>query len=271
MNEEYLFLDVAGEQLLACAHHPAGRPSRALVICHPLGEEKLWAHRTLVSFARAAAAAGLFVLRFDFRGEGDSARDFKNSDFDSRIEDTCRAVDAARAFHETVSDVAVLGLRFGACVAASTAARRADVARLVLWDPILDGAAYMQSVLRLNLMYQMALHRRIIEDRDAMIARLERGETINIEGYEFSDALFKQASAFRLQNTLAQYKGNTVIVQINSGATTIRPEFTDLSSMLGSGAVLAVQEELFWREVKTFCQQAPNLTNATLRALGVTP
>ena len=44
----------------------------AFVFCHPLTEEKLWTHRVFVTFARELAAAGHTVLRFDYRGNGDS-------------------------------------------------------------------------------------------------------------------------------------------------------------------------------------------------------
>ena len=164
VHEEYRFLDLNGERVFAGHHRPALPASRAVVMCHPLAEEKLWSHRVFVSFARDLAAAGFAVLRFDFRGEGDSDRPFEQSDFETRIQDACLAVDTVRALNPTVTEVTLLGLRLGASVAAAAAARRSDVARLVLWDPVIDGAAYMQTVLRLNLMFQMAIHQRVVEE-----------------------------------------------------------------------------------------------------------
>ncbi len=170
MQEDYQFLDLEGERVFAALHRPTQPPSRAIVMCHPLGEEKLWSHRVFVSFARELAAAGFAVLRFDFRGEGDSDRSFEQTDFESRIGDCNLAVDAVRRMNPSVAEVTLLGLRAGAAVAAAVAARRSDISRLVLWDPVIDGAAYMQTVLRLNLMYQMALHRKVVENREALVA-----------------------------------------------------------------------------------------------------
>lgn len=269
MNEDFRFLDVDGDRIFAGLHRAAQPASRALVMCHPLGEEKLWSHRVFVSFARDAAAAGFAVLRFDFRGEGDSDREFHESDFETRVQDACRAVEFVRETDPTITEVTLLGLRLGASVAAAAAVQRSDVARLVLWDPVVDGAAYMQTVLRLNLMYQMAVHRRVIEDRDALVARLAKSDTVNVEGYEVAEALFRQVSGFRMREVLPRFAGDTLIVQINQGEAPVKPELASLAEGAARCRIVAAREEPFWKEIKTFCRRAENLTSVTLRALGL--
>ena len=70
----FFFPSTGGGALFGVFHRPAAidttRP--AFVFCHPLAEEKLWAHRVFVSYARHLAAAGYPVLRFDMTGNGDS-------------------------------------------------------------------------------------------------------------------------------------------------------------------------------------------------------
>lgn len=271
MQEEYQFLDLGGERVFTAIHRPKQQPSRAIVMCHPLGEEKLWSHRVFVSFARELAAAGFVVLRFDFRGEGDSDRSFEQSDFESRIQDTRLAVATVRELHPSVTDVTLLGLRLGASVAAAAAADRNDVSRLVLWDPVVDGAAYMQTVLRMNLMFQMGVHHKVVENRDALVARLERGETVNIEGYELAVPLFRQVSKFRLPEVLNSFTGETLVVQISHGETQPKPELEALAAGQKRCRVEAVQEEAFWKEIKAFYQRAHELTRVTLHALEAAP
>ena len=269
MHEDYRFLDLNGERIFAGLHRPTKPATRAIVMCHPLGEEKLWAHRVFVSFGRDLAKAGFAVLRFDFRGEGDSDRAFQQTDLETRIQDACLAVDAARTLNPSVTEVTLLGLRLGAGIAAAAAARRGDVARLVLWDPVVDGAAYMQTVLRLNLMYQMAIHRRVIENRDELVTRLARGETVNVEGYEVAEPLFRQVSEFRLQDALQQFTGETLIVQINQGEAPVKPDLVAFRDGNPKCQVVTVREEPFWKEISTFYQRASNLTRATLNGLEV--
>lgn len=266
MHEDYRFLDLNGEHVFAGYHRPDEAPSRAVVMCHPMGEEKLWAHRVFVSLARELAAAGFAVLRFDFRGEGDSSREFDESDLETRIEDTHLAIETVRAWNPSVTNITLLGLRMGALVAAVTATRRYDVSRLVLWDSILDGAAHMQTVLRVNLMYQMAVHRRVIETRDLLASRLANGGTVNIEGYELGGRLFRQVSDFRLADVLPHYSGRTLLVQIDPAEATPKPELQALATHERIQVAL-VKEEPFWREIKTYYQQAPELARITLDGL----
>jgi len=271
MSEEYRFLDLNGEHVFAGIHHPATATPLGVVMCHALGEEKLWAHRVFVSMARDLASAGVTVLRFDFRGEGDSERDFSDSDLETRVEDTCLALDALRASNPMVRDLALVGLRFGAVAATIAATRRNDVKQLILWDPVIDGADYMQSVLRLNLMYQMALHRKVIENRDALVARLRGGGSVNIEGYELTEPLFRQTSAFHLHESLAEFPGDALLVQIDQSDAPPKQELVSLAAARPRCQLIAVREDPFWREIKPFYQRAAALTQVTLRELGVAP
>ena len=208
-------------------------------------------------------------MRFDYRGEGDSEGEFRHSSLESRIEDTGVAIETLRSLHPTISAISLAGLRFGASVAAVAASRRSDVTRLLLWDPDTDGLAYMQSVLRLNLVFQMALHRKVIESREVLVERLENGECVNIEGYELSKALFQQMSAFRLQDVLARVDGDIVLVQVNQDDSPMRPDLQALADGQARCRVVVVQEQPFWKEIRAFYQQAPQLTRVTLEALGV--
>lgn len=137
---------------------PARQP---FVFCHPFGEEKLWAHRVFVTFARQLAAAGHPVLRFDYMANGDSDGEFPDFSVRTALADIGCAIDLVRA-RTSASRVGVLGLRLGATFAARTAAERTDVSTLVLWAPIVDGSRYMQELLRVNLTTQMAVIRKSV-------------------------------------------------------------------------------------------------------------
>ena len=141
------------------------------------------------------------------------------------------------------------------------------VSQLILWDPVVDGAAYMQTVLRLNLMFQMARFQRVVENRDALVARLAEGETVNIEGYELAGPLYRQVSEFRLEEVLAKFTGSTVAVADQPGTDAGEGRIAALAEAIGRCDVAQVQEEPFWKEIKTFYQRAPELTRVSLQAL----
>jgi len=268
MRENHRFLNANGERIFARFYYPSALASQGVVICHPMGEEKLWAHRVLVSFARTLAEAGYAAALFDFRGEGDSDREFEQSNLETRVQDTYCAIDALREQVPTVKEVSLVGLRLGASVATIAAAQRTDIARLILWDPLVDGPAYMQGVLRVNLMHQMGVHRRVVENREVLGERLAQGGTVNIDGYELGGRLFSQVNELRLRDELAKFSGHVLLVQIDESEVPLKPELAAIASELRQCHVVSVKEEAFWRELKTFYQRAPELACVSLEALG---
>lgn len=271
MTEKAYFLPLGDERLFAFLHRPDGPCRGGAVLCAPLAEEKLWSHRVFVSFARDLAAQGYAVFRFDFRGEGDSDRSFEQTDLATRIEDTHAAIDELRRQEPELRAVTLIGLRLGATIAAAAAATRPDVDRLVLWDPVTDGADYMQTVLRTNLMAQMAIHRKVIESREQLIERLDRGETVNVEGYQVSGSLFRSVSELRLPELLAAAPRPSLVVSITARAAPPRPDLTALGGSLPNVQVVPALEEAFWKEIKAFCQSADDLTRVTSEWIGATP
>ena len=267
MPEESRFIFVEGDPLFTVLHTPAASGSHGVVCCHPLGEEKLWSHRVLVSFARELAERGFAVLRFDFRGEGESGRDFVQSDVESRVADVHGAINALREAVPGLTSISLVGLRFGGSVAALAASRRDDVGRIVVWDPVPDGEAYMQAVLRINIAAQMTLHRRVIADREAMVAELEAGRPVNIEGYSLGLALFKEAAALQLADVLQRYRGRTLLVQIGAEAAPPRKDLAALTADAPRVETRRVPEEPFWREIKTYYQRADRLFPVTFEWL----
>jgi exosortase A-associated hydrolase 2 len=268
MTEQACFLDGDGERLFTFLHLPAGPCRAGALICAPLAEEKLWSHRVLVSFARELARAGYGVLRFDFRGEGDSDRRFEDSSLTTRVEDTRRAIGELRRHLAADAQVTIVGLRLGASVGALAAAGRDDVHRLVLWDPILNGSDYVQTILRSNLMHQMTRHHRVIEDREALTGRLLRGESVNVEGYGLGGALFRELDALRLDQVGRPPTRSNLLVGISSREAPPRDDLLALAKAWNDTQVDTVAEEPFWREIRRYYAQAGRLFDVTARWMG---
>lgn len=124
-------------------HLPAGGRARGgVVLCPTLGIEALTAHAAYRAIAVQLAAAGVAVLRFDYRGTGDSAGMLAA---DGSVEGFLDDVAIARAHLERcgVGPVALAGLRLGATLAAVAAARQRPAA-LALWDPYSRGRAFVR-------------------------------------------------------------------------------------------------------------------------------
>lgn len=125
---------------------------RGVVLCHPWGAEYLHAHRTVRLLAKELSSQ-FHTLRFDYYGTGDSAGESPEGTLTQWEADIGSAINELRDTSGAES-IALIGLRLGASLAATVAAKRPrDVNELVLWDPILSGAEYLE---RLHLVGEPA-------------------------------------------------------------------------------------------------------------------
>lgn len=266
VTEHPFFFPGPHATLFGIVHDAAsGAPPREpVVFCHPFGEEKLWAHRVFVTFARQLAALGHPVLRFDYSGHGDSDGEFRDFSVSTALADIGCAIDWLKA-HTGRSQVSLLGLRLGATLARQVVTTRHDVASLILWAPIVDAGKYMQELLRINLTTQMAVYKEIRFDREALAAMLRAGDTVNVDGYEIGWPLFEQMSALRLSDS-SRFDGPCLVLQVERNAAA--PGARDIDALRAANPALVarvVQEEPFWKEIERFYDSAPNLMAETLR------
>jgi pimeloyl-ACP methyl ester carboxylesterase len=123
-------------------HGPAdGRVRAGVLLCPPLGFDYLQSQRALRVLADELATAGFCVVRFDYDGTGDSA----GGRSDARLASWSATADSALALlrRHGVTDVCLVGMRFGALFAATAAARDGAVDQLVLWDPCASGRSFL--------------------------------------------------------------------------------------------------------------------------------
>ncbi len=266
MKETPFFFEGETGSLFGLLHEPdAGTPAReAFVFCHPFGEEKLWTHRTYVSMARRLADRGHPVLRFDFLGNGDSDGTIADFSLTGALADVARAVELVRT-RTGRTRVSLLGLRLGATIAALSAERLAQVDRLVLWAPIVDGGRYMQEQLRVNLATQLAVYKEVRQDRAALVADMRNGATVNVDGYTLAWPLFDEISGVKLAAADRPFEGRCLVVQLDrQPAARPLPELQQLQGRYANGQLVLVQEEPFWKEIDAFYGAAPRLFDATL-------
>jgi pimeloyl-ACP methyl ester carboxylesterase len=118
-------------------HWPAASAcSEGLVCCYPFGEERKCSARTMTRAARRLCQRGYHVLRFDYFGTGESDGYMEQASIERWMQDIHRAINHVRE-RTKVSQVGLLGVRFGATLAALY--DRAPLSSLVLWAPLASG------------------------------------------------------------------------------------------------------------------------------------
>jgi len=269
VTETPFFFDGPSARLFGVLHEPAADASALpFLLCHALGEEKLWSHRVLVDTARTLASAGHAVLRFDCTGTGDSFGEFSATSLSSCCADIEAAADELRR-RVGAGHLGLLGLRLGASCAADVAERRSDVQKLVCWAPITNGAAYLQELLRINVTTQLAVYREVREDRDALTRVLEAGGVVNVDGYDMGPAMARELRALSVGTTPSAFGAPVLLVQVDrKPAAGPEPDLRRWQERYDDAALVVVEEDPFWKEIPRFYKRAPNVLDATMAWLG---
>lgn len=173
------------------AHPGPTAPSRAVLLCYPLGSEYMRAHRAFRQLNSLLNRAGLHVLRFDYSCTGDSAGAGVDGSLSRWLDDIDWAVDELKDT-AMVQRVSVVGLRWGASLAAMAACRRDDVDDLLLWDPIVDGRTYL----------------------DHALGPARSTALVGLEGFPLSPALVRELDAVDLTRGLVNLRARETTIVV---------------------------------------------------------
>jgi pimeloyl-ACP methyl ester carboxylesterase len=167
---EPFFFGPCHQQVFAIYHPPLGGSGQVLtVLCPPVFNEYMRTHLALRELAIALAERGQHVLRLDYRGTGDSFGELGDVAISDWVEDIALAVREGCAISGS-SAVRLLGVRAGALLACKAVGATKGVQRLVLWDPVPDGAGYLQARRRMQAM---------MLQQNASLSRGERREAMH--------------------------------------------------------------------------------------------
>jgi exosortase A-associated hydrolase 1 len=114
-TEETVLFACEGDILLGILAKPETPAQTGLVVIVGGPQYRVGSHRQFVLLSRALAAAGYPVLRFDYRGMGDSTGAQRN--FEAVSADIAAAIDALQQYVPVVKQVALWGLCDGASAA----------------------------------------------------------------------------------------------------------------------------------------------------------
>ena len=124
---EPFFFGGESRPLFGVYHPPTGARIRdvGVVLCYPMGQEYTCVHRAFLQLARRLSSTGFHVLRFDFWGCGDSAGTCEEGRPRLWVQDIATAIEALRDGQAT--RICIVGLRWGATLAALCCSQRCDV------------------------------------------------------------------------------------------------------------------------------------------------
>jgi pimeloyl-ACP methyl ester carboxylesterase len=214
-----------GQTLFGLYRPATGTLRGAVLLCPPLGQEQLRSHRLYRQLAGTLAGEGFAVLRFDCHGSGDSAGDSDAVEWRRCVEDTVCAANELRA-RSGCTTVIAFGARLGGSLALA-AAGEARIARLVVWDAVLDGAAHVAGL--------DAWQERLRQDGSRFSKPRSREDAANQWlGFPISPVLRRQLSGLQPEPP------GVPIVLLQSESTALTPRHEHFIAAGATRAVLAV-------------------------------
>lgn len=165
-----------------------------IVYCHPFAEEKNRSHAISVKTARALAAQGYPVLRFDLSGCGDSEGEWEKASIDDWIEDIASAVTYLKN-STPVTNIALWGLRLGGGLAYLYAKKHKEISLLILWQPVFDFNSYIRQFLRQRISAILTSDEKEKVSVDSLIAEINSCGRVEINGYTITRNLYNSFQA----------------------------------------------------------------------------
>lgn len=124
-----------GKQIAGVLHLPQRKNPPIAIMCHGWGSNKLGTWQGLfVKSAREICKSGFAVLRFDFRGSGDSEGEFGEQTIETVLEDLDCILNSLDKKYVNIDRIGLVGHSLGGKAAILEAAKDKRIKCLVLWS-----------------------------------------------------------------------------------------------------------------------------------------
>lgn len=247
---------VLARGIFAVVHQPRQQPGLpGWIMCSPFGSERTNSQRLYVAWARFLAAAGHWVMRFDYRGTGDSTGRFEDHTIDDYLDD----ISSVTTELERISGMpcrGVFGLRLGADLAARFTAGFERPLNLVMWEPLIDGKKYRNSLLRTAVANELVNSNGPPRTRADFRRELAAGNNVSVDGFPLTPETYDAIAEISLPPLGRPTTRPIFIAQISTRRNQpLKPaiaSLVDTYSEGGSVRLESVSEPPVWMKTKFY-------------------
>jgi Serine aminopeptidase, S33 len=200
-REQAGYFTVPGAHLYSVLHQVANPVARVL-LAGPFASERQFSYNPWVRWARYLAERQVEVLRYDYRGIGESTGAFNEMTFEHWHEDIQLLANWIARKSPKVP-LLLHGVEVGAILAAQCFHSGIGDA-LLLWSPPANANLALRAILRrwsgMEQLFESPDNRKSANE---YIRELEQGDSIEVHGYEWSSRLWHESSNFHMPASLA--------------------------------------------------------------------
>jgi len=201
MREQAKYFEVPGAHLYTVLHSVADPVARVLFV-GPFASERQNTYMPWVRWARYLAERKIEVLRYDYRGIGESTGVFEEMTFGDWEEDV-RLLAEWLNYQSPNVPLILHGLEMGALLAGRAFHAGAGDG-LLLWAPPTTANQALRSTLKRRIgieqLFKRGSHQKSVSD---YIRELEGGSFLEIDGYLWSTRLWRESFDVELPTALA--------------------------------------------------------------------
>ncbi len=192
--EQADYLVIGLEQLYYVLHPTIHPPRGKVLLAGPFASERPHRYIPWVRWARYLACNGFEVMRFDYRGIGESTGSFEDYGFQSWSNDLRYCADWLQQ-RSPSAPVIIHGLGLGALLGDRVFTQGVGNA-LLSWLPPKSAREMLYEQLKLKLSNNFSLPSSEHKTRDQYIAELEQGGIVEVEGHNWTPRLWKEAAEY---------------------------------------------------------------------------
>lgn len=113
-----------------------GIQKNVVIMCYGFNGCRSDVHRIAVKLGSFLEKRGIVLVRFDYRGQGNSQGDMNNVTIQTRVDDVCTVISFIQGcFNDSNLPISLIGFSDGAKIASMVTAYK-KIKSLILWNPI---------------------------------------------------------------------------------------------------------------------------------------
>ena len=266
------FVDGERGRLFTLTRAPSAKPRDTVLVIPPFAEEMNKSRRMVASTTAALAESGVGSICVDLHGTGDSDGEFAEASWDLWIRDLDAV--AQRSAERGAPVTRLLATRLGCQLAAAYLRhRKTSVTRCVFWQPVAEGARYIDQFLRLRLASSL-LGDTSKETLSGLREKLRTAGTLEVGGYGLSSGLAQSIGELRLVELLGDVPVSIdwidVVRSLDAATPAVSAQCAQALRASGREVRAArIVGEPFWASVEIVL--LPELCALTVKLLGADP